>query len=122
MADKHNKTITAPAHLRPTTRHWFGQVLSDYQLEPHHVRLLSLAAEAWDRTQQAREALAEHGLTFEDRFGQPHGRPEVSLERDSRLAFARLLRELALDVDAPAEESRPPAIRGKAALRIAAES
>jgi hypothetical protein len=31
-------------------------------------RLLTLAAEAWDRAQQARAALDEHGLTYLDRF------------------------------------------------------
>lgn len=101
----------APKHLRPPTRAWFDQVLTDYALEPHHVRLLTLAAEAWDRCQQAREGLQEHGLTFDDRFGAPHARPEVAIERDARLAFARLVRELDLDVDAPAESTRPPALR-----------
>lgn len=111
---KHNDQ-SPPAHLRSATRRWFAQVVSDFDLEPHHVRLLTLAAEAWDRGAQAREALAEHGLTFADRFGQPHARPEVGIERDSRLAFARLLRELALDVAAP-NENRPPSIRGRSHL------
>jgi len=92
-------------------------VVDDFELEPHHVRLLTLAAESWDRCTQAREALAEHGLTYTDRFDQPRARPEVAVERDSRIAFARLVRELALDVDEPAEGSRPPGIRGHAALR-----
>jgi hypothetical protein len=54
-------------------------------------------AEARDRQQQAREAVAEYGAVYEDRFGQPRARPEVGMERDCRLAFARLLRELNLD-------------------------
>jgi phage terminase small subunit len=82
-----------------------------YELEPHHLRLLQLAGEAWDRSQQAREALDQHGMTFDDRFGAPHARPEVAIERDARLAFARLVRELDLDVDTPAGPRRPPAIR-----------
>jgi phage terminase small subunit len=93
-------------------------VVGEYELEPHHVRLLTLAAESWDRCQQAREAIAEHGLTHDDRFGQPHARPEVGIERDSRIAFARLLRELALDIEGPSEESaRPPRIVGAALKR-----
>ena len=100
----------APSHLQRPTREWFERVLSDYVLEPHHVRLLTLAAEAWDRAQQAREALAT-GLTFTDRFNAPHARPEVAIERDSRTAFARLVRELDLDTDPPAAGKRPPALR-----------
>jgi phage terminase small subunit len=105
------KEIKAPSHLKTATAEWWQNVMRNYELEPHHIRLLTLAAEAWDRGVQARESLAEHGLTFLDRFDQPHARPEVAIERDSRIAFARLLRELALDVTEP-EESRPPSIHG----------
>jgi phage terminase small subunit len=77
-----------------------------------------LAAESWDRCQQARQAIQKHGLTFDDRFGTPKARPEVAIERDSRLAFARLLRELALDVSEPADEVGPPRITGNAGLRL----
>ena len=100
----------APKHLAPATRKWFAGVVAEYELEPHHLRLLTLAAEAWDRGQQAREAIDANGLTFTDKFGQPRARPEVAMERDSRIAFARLLRELALDINSPADDSRPPAI------------
>jgi P27 family predicted phage terminase small subunit len=95
----------APAHLRAATRRWFESVLDDFDLEQHDIRLLTLSAEAWDRGQQAREALAKEGLTFDDRFGQPHARPEVAIERDARIAFARLLRELALSVEGPSDEA-----------------
>lgn len=103
--------MRAPQHLQKATRAWWKSVAEDYFLEPHHIRLLTLAAEAWDRTEEARKAVEKYGLTYIDRFDQPRARPEVSIERDSRLAFARLLRELDLDVDPPASASRPPAIR-----------
>ncbi len=95
-----------PRHLRPATRRWFAAVVDEFELEPHHIRLLTLACEAWDRGQQAREVIDADGMTFSDRFGQPKARPEVAIERESRIGFARLLRELALDVDAPAEPPR----------------
>lgn len=85
--------------------------MAEYELEDHHIRLLTLAGEAWDRGQQARTAIERHGLTYLDRFGAPRKRPEVSVEAESRIAFARLLRELDLDVDAPTPEVRPPALR-----------
>src|SRR5687768_8617710 len=100
-----------PKHLKPATAEWWLSVMRDYHLEPHHVRILTLAAEAWDRGVQAREALADKGLTYEDRFKQPRARPEVAIERDSRISFARLVRELALDIEEP-ESSRPPTIAG----------
>lgn len=102
----------APQHLQAKTREWWLSVVKEYDLEEHHVKLLTLAGEAWDRSQQAREALLEHGLTFNDRFGAPHARPEVAIERDSRTAFARLIREVGLDLFEP-EDSRPNRIGGK---------
>lgn len=102
----HAPKINPPQHLSPASAAWFSAVVKDYLLEPHHVRLLTLASQAWDRAEQARLAIAEHGLTHTDRFGTPRARPEVAIERDSRLAFARLLREMALDVAPP--DSRPP--------------
>jgi len=101
----------APKHLRPSTRRWFRDVIAEYDLEPHHVRLLTLAGEAWDRGQQARAEIDRYGLTYTDGNGLPRTRPEIAVERDCRVAFARLLRELDLDVAGPDGAPRPPALR-----------
>jgi len=110
---KPDAPTSAPDHLRPETQLWFMSVLEHYELEEHHRRLLVLAAQAWDRAEDSREAIAEHGLTYADRFGAPHPRPEVQIVRDSTIAFSRLIRELDLDVEAPPPSSsrRPPALR-----------
>jgi P27 family predicted phage terminase small subunit len=100
-----------PKHLSADTRKWFANVIENFELEGHHLKLLTMAAEAWDRSRQAREALDEHGLTYSDRFGCPHPRPEIAIERDARTGFARILRELDLDIEPPAEQRRPPGIR-----------
>lgn len=101
----------APRHLQPATARWFRHVLAVYDLEQHHVRLLTLAAQAWDRAEQARIAIAEFGPTFTDRFGQPRSRPELAVERDATITFARLIRELDLDVDPPTSPTRPTPLR-----------
>lgn len=104
MAEKHR----IPAHLRPETRKWIRQILAEFDLESHHFRVLVKTAEAWDRSEQARERLADDGLTVLDRYETPKAHPCVAIERDSRTAFFRGLRELALDgVDAP-EAPRAP--------------
>jgi phage terminase small subunit len=96
-----------PAHLAKPTAAWWKAVVADYELEPHHVRLLTLAAEAFDRGEQARRAIARDGAYFNNRFGDRKPHPALGVERDSRLAFARLLRELDLD-GAPLPDPRPP--------------
>jgi P27 family predicted phage terminase small subunit len=102
--------IAPPNHLRPETKSWWLNVLEEYELEPHHVRLLTLACESWDRATLAREAIAEHGLTYTDRFSSPRKRPEVSIAESATIAFARLTRELDLDCGSPATAPPPPAL------------
>ena len=99
--------MAAPDWLRPETAAWWLDVVSSYDLEAHHVRLLSLAAEAWDRSSEAREVIARDGIVITTQSGV-RAHPAVSIERDARLAFARLLRELDLDGGAPLPDPRPP--------------
>jgi P27 family predicted phage terminase small subunit len=103
----------APSHLRPETARWFRAVLDGWELQDHHIRLLLIAAESWDRALEAREALDKEGLTFTDRFGAPHAHPAVKIERDARITFMRVLRELDLDIEPPPPPSgrRPPTLR-----------
>jgi P27 family predicted phage terminase small subunit len=99
----------APKHLSPTTRAWWREVCETFSLEGHHLKLLTLACEALDRALEARAIIDRDGAFYKNRFGEPRAHPAVGVERDARLAFARLLRELALDVATP-DESRPPRI------------
>ncbi len=103
------ETTEALDHLRPETARWYAEVCHAFDLESHHKRLLRLACESWDAGQAAREAIVEHGTVFTDRFDQPRARPEVAISRDSRTQFARLVRELGLDLSEP-ETPKPPTI------------
>ncbi len=86
------------------------RLVAEYGLdgEPHALETLRLACEALDRCEEARLALAAHGTTYTDRFLAPKARPEVAIERDSRIAAMRGFRELSLDGELPA--MRPPRI------------
>ena len=100
-----------PPHLSDESAAWWRAVVAHYDLLDHHVRLLRLACESWDRAQTARRALERHGTTYTDRFGSPRARPEVAIERDARIGFQRALREL--NLDAAGEPTRPPLIHGR---------
>jgi phage terminase small subunit len=91
-------------------KRFFSEIVRDFDLSSHHIALLTLLCEALDRGEQARQRIARDGAYIENRFGQLRQHPAVAVERDSRLAAARLTRELDLDADLPAD-SRPPSLR-----------
>jgi phage terminase small subunit len=101
-----------PSHLTPATQAWWRSIVADYELEVHHLKLLEAAADAWDRMAMARATLLAEGLTIEGVNGKKK-HPCISIEIESRSAFARLMRELDLDepVPPPGRYMPPPAIR-----------
>ena len=100
-----------PGHLSAEASTWWRNVVNDFDLEAHHLHLLQCACEAWDKMSLARREIAAHGsLTFRDNAGNIKSHPANAIERDSRTAFARLVRELDLDAGAPSEARRPPAL------------
>lgn len=100
--------LTPPKHLRADTAKWWRAVAKAYELEEHHARILTMAAEAWDRAQEAREEITRVGAYFDDRFGKPKAHPAVNVERDCRIQFARLIRELQFEGEKPPADPRPP--------------
>ncbi len=93
-------TPQPPKHLSKTARAWFRSIVTDYELTPTHLRLLVVAAESLDQIEATRSALAAHGTdTYDDRFGQPHARPEVAILRNAKISFCRLLTQINLSDD-----------------------
>ena len=90
-----------PGHLRPETKRWWRRIVAEYQLEQHHLKLLQLAAESWDRSNEARELLATQGLTFLDDRRNVRANPLILVEKDAKSLFMRALAALHLDVEPP---------------------
>lgn len=108
-ANKAPKVPKAPAHLSRAARKWWSGIVESYEIEDHAIAILTAAAEALDRKEQARLILLKEGLTIPCREGaKTH--PAVAIERDSRLAFLRAVRELCLSAEDP-DESRSPGLR-----------
>jgi P27 family predicted phage terminase small subunit len=100
-----------PAHLSKAMQSWWREVVREYELEPHHLLLLRVACDAHDRLREAQDVLAREGLTLETSTGRKM-HPAVLIERDSRTAFMKAIRELDLDMVPVADSSsRPPALR-----------
>jgi P27 family predicted phage terminase small subunit len=101
-----------PDHLSAEAQAWWRQVVADYDLDHHHLKLLEAAADAWDRMTMARAEVLADGITIPSARGTVVN-PAVAVERDARAAFARLIRELDLDTPMapPARYVPPPSLR-----------
>jgi phage terminase small subunit len=96
-----------PKHLSAARKRLWRHILARFgPLEAHTVELLRLACEALDRADEARAILAASTLVVEGRSG-PRAHPAVGIERDARLAAARLLRECGFDLQDP-DQTGPP--------------
>jgi hypothetical protein len=80
---------------------------------------LTLAAEAFDRANQAQALLARDGLVVEGREGGVRPHPAVSVRRDAEISFSRLLRELDLDTEPPGPNrtAPPPLLSNRRGMR-----
>ena len=86
-----------PCFLSPSTAEWWREVAEEYELEEHHLQLLTSAASMWDRMVTAREVLDREGSTFLNNQGNVLPRPEIKIEPSCAVVHARLLRELRLE-------------------------
>ena len=91
-----------PKHLSPASKKWFRSVVSEFPMSDTDIRVLTLAAEAFDAAEDARKILAKEGSTYTDGNGGIKAHPATSIVRDNRTLFARLIRDLHLDGPQPA--------------------
>ena len=80
------------------SKYLWESVSENYDLEDHHLALLSGACVSLDRAEAAAAILDREGLTVETAHGcKAH--PCCNIERDARNLFAKYLRQLGLDVE-----------------------
>ena len=105
------KGIKIPSHLSKQSSEFYSVIMNEFELEPHHCELLTLACECLDRMRTARNQIKKDGLFCRDRYGQTKTHPAQRVENDNKTLFARLIRELGLDITDPSE-TRLPRLRG----------
>jgi P27 family predicted phage terminase small subunit len=100
-------TPRAPQHLSPASQRLWRQIVGTYELESHHLALLTKALEACDRADQARREIGDSTLAVTSRLGEVRPHPLLAVERDARAQFAAILKALGLDLEGPP----PPSTR-----------
>ena len=98
------KLPSPPRHLQPKTRKWWKSIILEYELDGSALKLLTLAAECWDRSEQCRGIVEKEGPVFIGADGSPRKHPAINIELDAKINFARLVKQLGL----PSEEPAPP--------------
>jgi hypothetical protein len=88
-----------PKGLRLNQRRLWRSVIASYEVESHHLAILEAACRELDRAEEAEQMIADDGAYQRDRYGGRKAHPALAVARSSRLAAARLLRELGLDLD-----------------------
>ena len=87
----------SPSYLESSGRAFWLAAQREYEItDQHDLTRLEHAAHALDRIDQARAEIETEGMFFVDRFGQPKAHPGEKVERDNKLLFCRLVRELGL--------------------------
>jgi P27 family predicted phage terminase small subunit len=97
----------APTHLSRGGRRWWRAVVEAYDLETHHLVILTAAAEAWDRKEQARGLIAEEGIVIRNVAGERVTHPAVQVEDTASRRLASLIRDLGLDATPPQDVRLP---------------
>lgn len=110
-------THRVPTHLSEGSQRWMTLVRDARELNETEWRLLTLAAEAYDRAQTARRTIGREGLTLTapvlSKKGEVIGErvtahPAAAIARDSAALFSKLSAQLGLDARTAAAPDEEP--------------
>jgi len=110
-----SKTPSPPRDLGAAGRDLWCRVHGAFELDPHELPGLLLAARQLDDVARLEQLLEVDGLVVTGSAGQPRLSAVVTELRQARLAAARLLDALALPVDGESGSSTPAVKRARRA-------
>jgi P27 family predicted phage terminase small subunit len=87
----------APAHLSAEARRYWRDMVTRWAFDTRHLRLLTLALQAWDDAQVARAELRREGTSITMPSGARRPHPAVRREHDARASCARIFGQLGLE-------------------------
>ena len=85
-----------------------AKVLKEYDIiQTHDLKRLDMAAQILDRLELCDADIRANGAFFSTKTGQKRENPALKSEREMKIAFCRIIRELCLEEPEP-ENQRPP--------------
>jgi hypothetical protein len=109
----HPMLHSPPRGLSRPARLWWCGIVEKYVLESHHLALLTQAAQAMDRIENARRTLRADGQYYRNAKGERRAHPALAVAAQSSMLFAKLLRQLDLDTEPPPENHRRMPLIGR---------
>jgi P27 family predicted phage terminase small subunit len=89
-------------------RKFWRQVHSQYEVvEEHDLRLLEMCCDCLDKIADAEATIQSEGAYYNDRWNQPRQHPAHKEIKDNKSLFARLVREMGLNLE-PTKSNTPP--------------
>lgn len=89
------------ADLSDEAANWLQFLEVRFDLEPHERMLATQAAQVWDEISEVKAVIAKEGFTTKTTRGGRKSNPATAVLRDLRLLFAKLVKQLDLDVELP---------------------
>ena len=88
-----------PSDLKKDGKAFWTKAHNEIELEnSHDLVRLHHAAQCLDRIAEAQRMLKKEGLYVKDRWEQSREHPAQKTERDNKVLFCRIIRELGLDL------------------------
>lgn len=107
----------APKALADAGRALWRDVVADYELTAHELRLLEAVCATADAIDALDAVVADEGVTATGSKGQTVAHPAVAEARQQRLAFGRLLAQLALPDPEGGKVKSPMQLRAQRAAQ-----
>ncbi len=100
--------MKAPKNLKKSGKKFWRTVLEEFTLsDSHDLERLQMACSCLDAIAEAQAQIAEDGPFIRDRYGQTKEHPGRESIRKDKVVFCRIVRELCLDIEEPAESRIP---------------
>lgn len=96
-----------PSHLSKRSAAFWRELDAKYIFEAHDLERLRAVCEAMDVIDGCEQAIRKDGQFVKDRYGCPKAHPAFGVARDARTLLLRALREMAIDIEVPAEPRMP---------------
>ena len=92
-----SRTPPYPKNLRPEAKRLWRQVHEDFELDPPGRELLRVGIMSLSNYLEARDKLAEEGMTFKTKSGQVKKHPLIEVMKFERAGFLSSMSQLGLD-------------------------